>query len=150
MKAPNPPAAPARPADLTGHRALVTGASGNIGAAIARRLAGAGADVVIHYHSNAKGAGALETELRATGVRALCVQADLSQAAGAGVVQHENRLRDAVRVAGEPARAALRDRPLLRGQGGFVLLGGFPAAIEGFRIASEVFAAYDAAADAAN
>jgi 4-carboxymuconolactone decarboxylase len=27
---------------------------------------------------------------------------------------------------------------------------GFPAAIEGFRVASEVFAAYDAAADAAN
>ena len=83
MKPPNPQKTPTRLADLAGHRALVTGASGNIGAAIAQRLAEAGADVVIHYHSNAKAARALEAELKASGVRTLCAQADLSQAAGA-------------------------------------------------------------------
>ncbi len=81
MKAPNPPTA--RLLKLSGHRALVTGASGNIGSAIARRLAEAGGEVVIHFHSFEKAARALESELAATGVRALCVRADLAQPAGA-------------------------------------------------------------------
>ena len=38
--------------DLTGHTVLVTGASGNIGQGIARRLAEAGAVIIAHYHSN--------------------------------------------------------------------------------------------------
>ncbi len=38
--------------DLTGETVLVTGASGNIGAAIATRLAEAGAMIVAHYHRN--------------------------------------------------------------------------------------------------
>jgi NAD(P)-dependent dehydrogenase (short-subunit alcohol dehydrogenase family) len=69
--------------DLSGHRALVTGASGNIGAAIARRLAAAGADLVIHCHRNTKAAGVLAAELRDTGVAALSLQADLSRTEGA-------------------------------------------------------------------
>jgi NAD(P)-dependent dehydrogenase (short-subunit alcohol dehydrogenase family) len=68
--------------DLRGHRALVTGASGNIGAAIARRLAEAGADIVIHCHSNLASATGLARELQESGVRSHCVQADLSDSKG--------------------------------------------------------------------
>lgn len=45
--------------DLTGRRALVTGASGGIGAGIATRLAEAGAEVVAHYRGDAAGAAAV-------------------------------------------------------------------------------------------
>lgn len=83
MNEPNQPTPVDGLLDLSGHRALVTGASGNIGAAIARRLVEAGADVVIHFHGNEKAARALESELVASGVRALCVQANLATAGGA-------------------------------------------------------------------
>jgi NAD(P)-dependent dehydrogenase (short-subunit alcohol dehydrogenase family) len=62
---------------LSGRRALITGASRGIGAAIARKLAGQGADVVLV----ARGADAIESlakELGETGVRALAVPADIT------------------------------------------------------------------------
>jgi NAD(P)-dependent dehydrogenase (short-subunit alcohol dehydrogenase family) len=68
--------------NLGGHRALVTGASGNLGSGIARRLAGAGADIVIHGHSNRRSMAALESELQGTGVTVHSVKADLSIASG--------------------------------------------------------------------
>ncbi len=45
--------------DLTGQRALVTGASGGIGAGIVRTLMAAGAEVVVHYRGDPAGAEAL-------------------------------------------------------------------------------------------
>lgn len=64
---------------LDGRRALITGASRNIGAAIARAFAGAGADVVL----NARGAAGLESlasELRsAHPVRVTAIAGDLAR-----------------------------------------------------------------------
>ena len=48
---------------LQGSGVLVTGASGGIGAAVARQLAEDGARVALHYHRNAEAAVALATEL---------------------------------------------------------------------------------------
>ncbi len=59
--------------DLSGNKILVTGASGNIGGAIAKRLAEAGADIIVHYHRNAAAARAVG----ACCARAEVVQADL-------------------------------------------------------------------------
>jgi len=69
--------------DLKGRRALVTGGSRGIGAATARLLAQAGADVVIGYRSRAEAAGVVVDELRALGVRASSCAADISTRDGA-------------------------------------------------------------------
>ena len=59
--------------DLSGETVLVTGASGNIGAAIAERLAEAGAVIIAHYNSDESTARALIARLGHGEV----VQADL-------------------------------------------------------------------------
>ncbi len=63
--------------NLAGERVLVTGASGNIGHAIALRLAAAGAEVIAHCHHNMAAAEALINELGA----GQALQADLSDKA---------------------------------------------------------------------
>jgi 3-oxoacyl-[acyl-carrier protein] reductase len=68
--------------DLRGRRALVTGGSRGIGAATARLLARAGADVVIGYRSRRDDAERVVAELRALGVAAHAHAADLSTGAG--------------------------------------------------------------------
>lgn len=68
---------------LFGKRALVTGGSRGIGAAIARQLAADGADVAITYDKSAELAEAIAAEIRATGRRAVAVQADAGTPAGA-------------------------------------------------------------------
>jgi 3-oxoacyl-[acyl-carrier protein] reductase len=55
---------------LLGRRALVTGASGDIGGAIARRLAGLGAQVLVHANARIDRAAALAAEINAAGAPA--------------------------------------------------------------------------------
>jgi len=68
---------------LSGKRALVTGGSRGIGAAIARQLAADGADVAITYEKSADLAEAVAIEIRAAGRKAVAVQADAGTPAGA-------------------------------------------------------------------
>ena len=52
-------------------RALVTGGSGDIGAAICRALSAQGLHVIVHAHRRIERAEALVSELTAAGVTAL-------------------------------------------------------------------------------
>ena len=58
--------------------ALVTGASGGIGGATARHLAAAGRAVALHAFSRRDAAEEIASEIRAGGVRAVVLQADLT------------------------------------------------------------------------
>jgi 3-oxoacyl-[acyl-carrier protein] reductase len=82
--------------DLAGKVALVTGGSRGIGAAVARALAGAGADVAITYLNSRQAAENVAAEMRAMGVRARSVQADQADPAAAAAVVRQ--------VAGELGR----------------------------------------------
>jgi len=66
---------------LTGKRALVTGASRGIGAAIAKALAAEGADVAITYEKSAQSAVEVVNAIKAKGRRAVAIQADSADAA---------------------------------------------------------------------
>jgi 3-oxoacyl-[acyl-carrier protein] reductase len=65
---------------LTGRTALITGASRNIGRAIALAFAAEGADVVVNTRVNADELEAVAAECRKAGVRALPVLADVADA----------------------------------------------------------------------
>ena len=74
-------AASVRAMPLAGRTALVTGGARGIGRAAARKLAAAGADVVVNYYNSHDEAEALCAELRAMGRRALGVQSSVADAA---------------------------------------------------------------------
>jgi len=65
---------------FAGKRALITGGSRGIGAAIARRLAVEGAAVAVNYAANEASANRLVDELRANGHEARAFRADVSDA----------------------------------------------------------------------
>lgn len=70
--------------NLTGRRALITGGSRGIGAATARLLAAAGADIMIGYKSRLSDAAQVAIDAAKFGVRACTHSADLSDAGAAG------------------------------------------------------------------
>ncbi|HHG89054.1 MAG TPA: SDR family oxidoreductase [Devosia sp.] len=65
--------------DKSPHNILVTGAANRIGAAIARTLAVAGHNVVIHYHCSQTSARDLVSDIADKGGAAALVQADLQK-----------------------------------------------------------------------
>ena len=66
---------------LQGKRALVTGSSKGIGQAIAIRYAEEGANVVVNYNSDPKGAEETVARIQATGRRATAIKGDLGSVA---------------------------------------------------------------------
>jgi 3-oxoacyl-[acyl-carrier protein] reductase len=77
---------------LHGKRAIVTGGSRGIGAAIVRKLAEQGAAVAFTYSANAEAAQSLVADIKASGGTAFGLQADSADA---------NGLQDAIREAVE-------------------------------------------------
>ena len=65
--------------DLTGKKALVTGASRGIGQGIALALARQGADVAVNYRSSKERAEAVVAEIKKSGRDSFSVQADVSK-----------------------------------------------------------------------
>ncbi|HEX2730265.1 MAG TPA: SDR family oxidoreductase [Polyangiaceae bacterium] len=67
--------------DLRGKRALITGASGELGRVMATTLARCGADIVVHFHSNSASALLVCQSVEALGRRALAIRADVGSPA---------------------------------------------------------------------
>lgn len=78
------------PIDLEKKIAVITGGSGALGRVMVRTLAEAGADIAICYYRDAESAQRLEDEITAKGVRAITVQADVTDQ------DSINRMRDTV------------------------------------------------------
>ena len=64
---------------LKGRVSLVTGAGTRLGAAIARRLADEGSNLIVHYFRSERGATELCQYAESCGARGVMIQADLSQ-----------------------------------------------------------------------
>ncbi len=78
---------------LEGKVVVVTGGSSGIGRAIARRCAGAGADVLISYRRNRRGADEAAGALAATGRRIEVLQADIAREEDVATLAREAQAR---------------------------------------------------------
>lgn len=85
-----------RQLDLSGKIAVVTGASGGIGGAIALGFASAGASVVAHFHRNQAAAIGVVKQIEGQGGRAIALGADLRS-----LDEVENLFRDTASGLGE-------------------------------------------------
>ncbi len=94
--------------DLTGKTALVTGASGELGRVMARTLAQAGANLLLHSYRNPDRAASLAEELRGRGTRCMTVSADV------GDLQSVLRMRDGIRASGFPMPDILVDNAVVQ------------------------------------
>jgi NAD(P)-dependent dehydrogenase (short-subunit alcohol dehydrogenase family) len=65
--------------ETKGKAALITGGAHRVGKAITLALAGAGANVIVNYHSSAGPAEETAAEAQALGVDAIALQADVAQ-----------------------------------------------------------------------
>jgi 3-oxoacyl-[acyl-carrier protein] reductase len=98
--------------DLSGHRALVTGGARGIGESMARAMGACGAAVVVNYRKSAEQAEHLVEELTSQGLRAVAVEADVSdESQCAHLVRRSAELLDGpidilVNNAGGPLRLA--------------------------------------------
>jgi len=88
--------------DLSNRVALVTGAGGGIGRAIAEYLALAGATVGVHCHRSLSEAEQVVDGIRVLGGQAVLLQADLADPAQAGTLVE--RLVQQNKSAGHPRK----------------------------------------------
>ena len=72
--------------NMNGKYALITGASGGIGRAIAFRMASEGWNLYLHYHRNESGINSLLKELEPYPIQTKVIQADLSNDGGHQVI----------------------------------------------------------------